>query len=83
MAALHDVCCVCDTQVVRTTLLPGVMKTIFSNKGMPLPLRLFEISDVVFQDPSRGELDPHLTGFLVQPLGQADAVDNISRILTL
>ncbi|GFO42266.1 phenylalanine--tRNA ligase beta subunit [Plakobranchus ocellatus] len=42
-----------DTQVTRTTLLPGVLKTIYHNKAVPLPLRLFEISDVVYLDPSK------------------------------
>lgn len=42
-----------EFQVARTTLLPGILKTIFHNKGVPLPLRLFEISDVVYQDPSK------------------------------
>lgn len=42
-----------DTQVIRTTLLPGVLKTIYHNKSLPLPLRLFEISDVVYLDPSK------------------------------
>ncbi|XP_003745526.1 phenylalanine--tRNA ligase beta subunit [Galendromus occidentalis] len=36
-----------EFQVARTQLLPGVLKTIGSNKKMPLPLRLFEISDIV------------------------------------
>ncbi|KAL3862124.1 hypothetical protein ACJMK2_008114 [Sinanodonta woodiana] len=40
-----------EFQVARTTLLPGVMKTIHSNKNMPLPLQLFEISDIVHKDP--------------------------------
>ncbi|KAJ2947379.1 hypothetical protein O0L34_g17146 [Tuta absoluta] len=39
-----------EFQVVRTTLLPGLLKTLAANKKMPLPLRLFEISDVVLQD---------------------------------
>ena len=42
-----------EFQVVRTTLLPGLLKTLASNKNLPLPLRLFEISDVVFQDPAK------------------------------
>ncbi len=40
-------------QVVRTTLLPGLLKTVHANRNMPLPLKLFEISDVVLKDPSR------------------------------
>ncbi|XP_054717836.1 LOW QUALITY PROTEIN: phenylalanine--tRNA ligase beta subunit-like [Uloborus diversus] len=41
-----------EFQVVRTTLLPGLLKTIHANKKMPLPLKLFEISDVVLKDDS-------------------------------
>ena len=39
--------------MVRTTLLPGLLKTLHANKNMPLPVRLFEISDVVFKDAAR------------------------------
>lgn len=34
----------------RTTLLPSALKTLAANKGEPLPLRLFELSDVVLLD---------------------------------
>ncbi|XP_013196441.2 phenylalanine--tRNA ligase beta subunit [Amyelois transitella] len=40
-----------EFQVVRTTLLPGLLKTLAANKKMPLPLKLFEVSDVVLADP--------------------------------
>ncbi|KAM3967055.1 phenylalanine--tRNA ligase beta subunit [Aphomia sociella] len=39
-----------EFQVVRTVLLPGLLKTLAANKKMPLPLKLFEISDVVLAD---------------------------------
>lgn len=39
-----------EFQVARTTLLPGLLKTIASNKSMPLPFKFFEISDVVLKD---------------------------------
>lgn len=42
-----------EFQVVRTTLLPGLLKTIAANKKMPLPLKIFEISDVVLRDDSK------------------------------
>lgn len=41
-----------EFQVVRTLLLPGLLKTLAANKKMPLPLKLFEIGDVVLQDKS-------------------------------
>lgn len=44
-----------EFQVCRTTLLPGVLKTIASNKKLPLPIKIFEISDVVIKDPEAGK----------------------------
>ncbi|XP_038606055.1 phenylalanine--tRNA ligase beta subunit isoform X2 [Tachyglossus aculeatus] len=42
-----------EFQVARTTLLPGLLKTVAANRKMPLPLKLFEISDIVVKDSSR------------------------------
>ncbi|XP_037122906.1 phenylalanine--tRNA ligase beta subunit [Syngnathus acus] len=42
-----------EFQVARTSLLPGLLKTIGANKKMPLPLKLFEISDVVLKDDTK------------------------------
>lgn len=39
-----------EFQVARTSLLSGLLKTVASNKKMPLPLKLFEVSDVVLAD---------------------------------
>lgn len=41
-------------QVARTTLIPGILKTVSCNKKMPLPMKLFEISDVVRSDDQKG-----------------------------
>nr|XP_019563908.2 phenylalanine--tRNA ligase beta subunit-like [Aedes albopictus] len=41
-----------EFQVVRTTLIPGLLKTLAANRKMPLPLKLFEVSDVVLADPN-------------------------------
>ncbi|KAF8450549.1 phenylalanyl-tRNA synthetase subunit beta [Boletus edulis BED1] len=42
-----------EFQVVRTSLLPGLLKTIRENRSHPLPIRLFELSDVVFKDTTQ------------------------------
>lgn len=42
-----------EFQVARTTLLPGLLKTLSNNKTMPLPLKLFEISDVILLDSNK------------------------------
>eukprot|EP00842_Homolaphlyctis_polyrhiza_P001494 jgi/Hompol1/2345/HPOL_002937-RA len=39
-----------EYEVVRTSLLPGILKTVASNRHMPLPLKVFEISDIVLRD---------------------------------
>jgi phenylalanyl-tRNA synthetase beta chain len=39
--------------VVRTSLLPGLLKTIRENRSHALPIRIFEASDVVFKDTGR------------------------------
>ena len=43
-------------QVARTTLLPGLLKTIAANQKMPLPLKIFEVSDVVLKDSKKGKI---------------------------
>lgn len=39
-----------EYEVVRTSLLPGILKTLHSNKSSPLPIQIFEVGDVVLQD---------------------------------
>ncbi|GAA5836651.1 hypothetical protein JCM11251_002687 [Rhodosporidiobolus azoricus] len=40
-----------EYQIVRTSLLPGMLKTVRENRKHALPLRIFEVSDVVVKDP--------------------------------
>lgn len=39
-----------EFQVARTTLISGLLKTLSANRKMPIPLKLFEIADVVIVD---------------------------------
>ncbi|BGP56177.1 hypothetical protein JCM8202_005947 [Rhodotorula sphaerocarpa] len=41
-----------EYQIVRTSLLPGLLKSIRENRKHTLPLRIFEVYDVVVKDPS-------------------------------
>ncbi|RAL09997.1 phenylalanine--tRNA ligase subunit beta [Aspergillus homomorphus CBS 101889] len=41
-----------EFQVVRTSLLPGLLKTIRENKHHAVPIKIFEVSDVAFKDLS-------------------------------
>ncbi|GAA5891773.1 hypothetical protein JCM6882_006202 [Rhodosporidiobolus microsporus] len=40
-----------EYQIVRTSLLPGMLKTVRENRKHALPLRIFEVSDIVVKDP--------------------------------
>lgn len=39
-----------EYQIVRTSLVPGLLKTIRENKKHSVPIKIFETSDVVFKD---------------------------------
>lgn len=39
-----------EFEIVRTTLIPSLLKTIASNKSLPLPQKVFEVGDVVVLD---------------------------------
>lgn len=41
-----------EYQVVRTSLLPGLLKTVRENKHHSVPIKIFEVSDVAFKDMS-------------------------------
>ncbi|KAJ7180234.1 hypothetical protein C8R43DRAFT_972282 [Mycena crocata] len=42
-----------EFQVVRTTLIPGLLKTIRENRSHALPVKIFETSDIVVKDSKR------------------------------
>ncbi|EDQ88240.1 uncharacterized protein MONBRDRAFT_26444 [Monosiga brevicollis MX1] len=41
-----------DFQVCRSNLLSGLLRTVHSNLRMPLPIKVFEVSDVVLLNPA-------------------------------
>nr|XP_027091862.1 phenylalanine--tRNA ligase beta subunit, cytoplasmic-like isoform X2 [Coffea arabica]XP_027094136.1 phenylalanine--tRNA ligase beta subunit, cytoplasmic-like isoform X2 [Coffea arabica] len=42
-----------DFEVVRTSLMPGILKTVAHNKDHPKPIKIFEVGDVVLLDESK------------------------------
>ena len=42
-----------EYQVVRTSLLPGLLKTLRENKSHQLPIRIFEVAEVAVKDESQ------------------------------
>ncbi|KAL9066456.1 MAG: hypothetical protein Q9157_007132 [Trypethelium eluteriae] len=41
-----------EYQIVRTSLIPGLLKTLRENKHHGVPMKVFEVSDVCFKDES-------------------------------
>mmetsp|Transcript_37287 Transcript_37287/g.98269 ORF Transcript_37287/g.98269 Transcript_37287/m.98269 type:complete len:629 (-) Transcript_37287:126-2012(-) len=42
-----------EFEILRTSLLPGILKTMACNKSQELPVRIFEAGDVVIQEPTK------------------------------
>jgi len=42
-----------EFEILRTSLLPGILKTMACNKSQELPVRIFEVGDVVIQEPTK------------------------------
>eukprot|EP00928_Gymnodinium_smaydae_P078657 TRINITY_DN62763_c0_g1_i1.p2 TRINITY_DN62763_c0_g1~~TRINITY_DN62763_c0_g1_i1.p2 ORF type:complete len:631 (+),score=187.25 TRINITY_DN62763_c0_g1_i1:105-1997(+) len=42
-----------DFEIVRTSVLPGLLKTLANSKHNPPPIKLFEVGDIVAQEPTR------------------------------
>ncbi|KIH67541.1 phenylalanine--tRNA ligase, B5 domain protein [Ancylostoma duodenale] len=55
-----------EFQVARSSLLPGLLKTISANRDMPLPLKLFELQDVILKDPTSGKTSLLATSCTIQ-----------------
>merc|ERR1719329_1912371 len=41
-----------DFEIVCTTLLGGILKCLANNKHLPMPIKIFEVGDVVLQEPT-------------------------------
>ena len=41
------------SEIIADVIFGCSPKTVHANKNLPLPLKVFEISDVVFRDPSK------------------------------
>ncbi|KAM7269278.1 hypothetical protein ACFE04_024775 [Oxalis oulophora] len=42
-----------DFEVIRTSLMPGMLKTVAQNKDHPKPIKIYEVGDVVLSDSEK------------------------------
>jgi phenylalanyl-tRNA synthetase beta chain len=41
-----------DFEIIRTSMIPGILKTLANAKHNPPPIKVFEVGDVVIQEPT-------------------------------
>ena len=70
-----------EYQVVRTTLLPGLLKTIRENKHHGVPMKVFEVSDVAFKDASRERKSRNERHFAAAWYGKTSGFEVVHGIL--
>ncbi|ETV95539.1 phenylalanine-tRNA ligase, beta subunit [Aphanomyces invadans] len=72
-----------EFEVVRTTMIPGVLKTVQNNKGMSFKdgLKLFEISDVVVLNPASDVGASNIRRLCALYTGQTDGFEVIHGLV--
>jgi phenylalanyl-tRNA synthetase beta chain len=70
-----------EYQIVRTSLLPGLLKTVRENKHHALPLRLFEASDVGFKDLARERKTRNERHFAAAWCGKSSGFEMVHGLL--
>ncbi|KAM0676254.1 phenylalanine--tRNA ligase subunit beta [Gurleya vavrai] len=68
-----------ECEVVRNSLLPGILKSICSNQHTGVPMKIFEVSDVVLKKESI-ENKKNLCACLV---GKVDGLENLIGVCSL
>ena len=65
-----------EFEAVRTSLLPGALRTLGANRDAPLPVKLFEVGDVVLLDRAAGDgLAGGRWGDAPEPVSKAEGGD--------
>jgi phenylalanyl-tRNA synthetase beta chain len=70
-----------EYQVVRTSLLPGLLKTINSNKHHSVPMKIFEVSDVAYIDMSQERKTRNERHFAAAIMGKTSGFEQVHGLL--
>lgn len=70
-----------EYQIVRTSLLPGLLKTINSNKHHSVPMKIFEVSDVGFIDLSQERKTRNERHFAAAIMGKTSGFEQVHGLL--
>ena len=70
-----------EYQVVRTSLIPGLLKTIRENKHHSVPIKIFEVSDVAFKAPYLERKSRNERHFAAAWLGKSSGFEIIHGLM--
>ncbi|KAH7402313.1 hypothetical protein DE146DRAFT_653007 [Phaeosphaeria sp. MPI-PUGE-AT-0046c] len=70
-----------EYQLVRTSLLPGLLKTINSNKHHSVPMKIFEVSDVGFIDIEQERKSRNERHFAAAIMGKTSGFEQVHGLL--
>lgn len=70
-----------EYQVVRTSLLPGILKTIRENRKHSLPIKVFEAADVVFKNEKLERKAFNRKNFAAIYAGQTSGFETVHGLL--
>ena len=70
-----------EYQVVRTSLVPGLLKTMRENKHHGVPMKIFEVSDVAFKAPSLERKSRNERHFAAAWLGKSSGFEVVHGLM--
>ena len=70
-----------EYQIVRTSLLPGLLKTLRENKHHTLPIKIFEVSDVAFKDLSLERKSRNERHFAAAYMGKSSGFEIVHGLM--
>ncbi|KAI0603310.1 beta subunit of phenylalanyl-tRNA synthetase [Biscogniauxia sp. FL1348] len=70
-----------EYQIVRTSLLPGLLKTIRENKYHSVPIKIFEAADVVFKDETLERKARNVRHFAAAWYGRTSGFEEVHGLL--
>ena len=71
-----------EYQIVRTSLVPGILKTIKENKNHALPIKVFESGDLVYKVPESERGAVNQRNWCAAYAGKNSGFENIQGLLT-
>jgi phenylalanyl-tRNA synthetase beta chain len=70
-----------EYQIVRTSLIPGLLKTIRENRKHAVPMRVFEVADVVFKDAEAERRSRNERHFAAAWYGKSSGFEQVHGLL--